>query len=137
MWQEFIMSVKKEDDDFDEEAAEDKEDETGSDVAGDEGLTNAWQYKLSVQKKRSGTPLTSKSANNNGEKGKVYCHSYDLSGKMQDQHEGWIESNGTSNGISIINCDSTSQSQDLRSSTFQLFHVCRKHIEAQIAAKPS
>jgi len=129
----------EEDDDFEEEAAEDKLDETGSDVAGDEGLTNAWQYKLSVQKKRSGTPLSSKSANNNG-KGKVYCHSYDLSGKMQDQHEGWVESNGTSNGISIINvnCDSSaSQSQDLRSSAFELFQICRKHIEDQLTAKPS
>ena len=72
----------------------------------------------------------------------MYCHSYDLSGKMQDQHEGWIDSNGgTSNCISIINdncdCDSASQSQDLRSSAFQLFHVCRKHIDDQIRAKPS
>merc|ERR1712238_530992 len=59
---------------------------------------------------------------------------------MQDQHEGWIDSNGgTSNGISIIdnNCDSASQSQDLRSSAFQLFHTCRKHIDDQITAKPS
>mmetsp|Transcript_16122 Transcript_16122/g.23603 ORF Transcript_16122/g.23603 Transcript_16122/m.23603 type:complete len:581 (+) Transcript_16122:175-1917(+) len=142
------------DDDFEEEAAEDRmrEDDTGSDanVAGDEGLTNAWQYRLSVQKKRSGTPLlASKSASNNrstnnGGKGKVYCHSYDLSGKMQDQHEGWIDSNhGASNGISIINCNdncdsaSASQSQDLRSSAFQLFHACRKHIDDQITAKPS
>lgn len=131
-----IGEEDEDDDDFEEEAAEDKLDETGSDVAADEGLTNAWQYKLSVQKKRSGTPLASKSVNNNG-KGKVYCHSYDLSGKMQDQHEGWVESNGTSNDISIINCDSSaSQSQDLRSSAFELFHVCRKHIEDQLTAKP-
>ena len=58
---------------------------------------------------------------------------------MQDQHEGWIDSNGTSNGITIINDDSASasQSQDLRSSAFQLFHACRKHIDDQITAKPS
>jgi hypothetical protein len=63
----------------------------------DEGLEIAWQYKKSVQQERLGTSGTTTGAaiSTNA----LFCHSYDLSGRMVDQEEGatkiepksWIE----------------------------------------------
>jgi len=50
---------------------------------GEEGLEIAWQYKKSVQEKmlaQSLAPKRSQSSSSN-----VFCHSYDLSGRMTDQ----------------------------------------------------
>ncbi|KAL7532326.1 hypothetical protein ACHAXR_004562 [Thalassiosira sp. AJA248-18] len=57
----------------------------------DEGLINAWQYRKSIQDKRSGIgghPNTDRSTSNGGSSGGgdgIYCHSYDLSKRMWDQ----------------------------------------------------
>lgn len=60
---------------------EDFEEEADELMGEDEGLTNAWQYKLSIQRERQGATIT-KSTNET----KTFCHSYDLSGRMEEQH---------------------------------------------------
>lgn len=61
---------------------EEEEDEAEGDA--EEGLEIAWQYKKSVQEERSGLEssrvTTTTTPNTN-----VFCHSYDLSGRMKDQ----------------------------------------------------
>jgi hypothetical protein len=50
----------------------------------DEGLQVAWQYKKSVQEQRSGLE-SSKSAVSSASNANVFCHSYDLSSRMNEQ----------------------------------------------------
>lgn len=61
---------------------EEEDEEEAEEKNADEGLEIAWQYKKSVQQERLAQSNTSASAmvNNN-----VFCHSYDLSGRMIDQ----------------------------------------------------
>lgn len=125
------------DEDFDEGEADDN-------VAhSDEGLKNAWQYKMSVQEERLGAPLaTSKSDSRSGSKapdGKTYCHSYDLSGRMEDQYTfNWIEDNDC---MFIFDCCSKAcpsfSCQNTRSYAMEFHHTCVKHIEERIEARPS
>jgi hypothetical protein len=52
----------------------------------DEGLVVAWQYKQSVQQERLAT-ANAGSANRTASLQDVFCHSYDLSGRMSDQEK--------------------------------------------------
>lgn len=49
----------------------------------DEGLEIAWQYKKSVQQERLAQPLAQNLSPSNTSN--IFCHSYDLSGKLADQ----------------------------------------------------
>lgn len=49
----------------------------------EEGLEIAWQYKKSVQQKMLAQPFTQKRSL--GSSSNVFCHSYDLSGRLTDQ----------------------------------------------------
>lgn len=62
---------------------EEEDEEEAEEQKADEGLEIAWQYKKSVQQERLAQSNTSTSSmvNNN-----VFCHSYDLSGRMIDQN---------------------------------------------------
>jgi len=52
----------------------------------DEGLEVAWQYKKSVQQERSGLgKAAQQAANRSPATGGIFCHSYDLSGRMNEQ----------------------------------------------------
>ncbi len=103
---EFTIIEEEEEFDDDEDHNDDKE---SSDEKGDALLQNAWQYKVSVQKERLGqTPSlipSRSSASSTGNGKREYCHSYDLSGKMEDQYNA-EKSNITKEGlgISIVNC---------------------------------
>jgi len=70
---------------------EEEEDETMEGTDADAGLTNAWQYKVSVQRERMGVTVSAPSSSKSNQ-GKVFCHSFDLGGKMVDQHDAdWMQ----------------------------------------------
>ena len=77
---ESISAIIEEEDEEDE--SENKVDELQS-TNNEEGLVNAWQYRKTIQDKRSG--VGSRSTNNTISGSGVYCHSYDLSKRMMDQ----------------------------------------------------
>lgn len=54
----------------------------------DDGLTIAWQYRESVQAERQGkSGTTSKSSSGASKSSSIFCHSFDLSGRLNEQ--GW------------------------------------------------
>jgi len=76
---------------LEEEEEEDEEKET------DKGLKVAWQYKLSVQRERLGLNndhkiKASAASAHNTTSTNVYCHSYNLSGRMNDQRSIAVDS---------------------------------------------
>lgn len=110
---------------------EEGETEKGDDK--DKGLLNAWQYKVSVQKKRLGIPMVPKS----NSKGLTFCHSYDLSGKLEDQYEkDWLTHN---RDIDIVNCSCNNcpplSCQNNLPCAFALYKQCVNHIDESIANK--
>jgi hypothetical protein len=63
---------------------DDEDDEDQGDA--DEGLVVAWQYKMSVQRERLATNVATPSMpSGRSSNSAVFCHSYDLSGRMADQ----------------------------------------------------
>lgn len=58
----------------------------------DEGLKVAWQYKMSVQRERLGFNKKQGGGSMSNSSSNVFCHSYNLSGRMQDQREVSIDS---------------------------------------------
>lgn len=67
---------------------EEEEDDDDNEAVTDEGLKVAWQYKLSVQRERLGMnkqQQATATGNNNCNISNVFCHSYNLSGRMKDQ----------------------------------------------------
>jgi len=130
-------------DDFDD-AEGDQDDqisgEQSSDKA-DEGLLNAWQYKVSVQRERLATPTQPSSSYQSRAKAgaKIYCHSYDLSKKMQDQYSNdWI---GENSKTSIVNC-SCQQCPTLccragRQCGVQLYRKCIENIRVTLKRNPN
>ena len=75
---------------LEEEEEEDEESET------DKGLKVAWQYKLSVQRERLGLsndyPKKASAASAHNTTSNVFCHSYNLSGRMNDQRSIAVDS---------------------------------------------
>ena len=68
-----------------EEEEEEAENDETQDLS-DEGLTIAWQYKASVQRERMGHNNASRSSSpRSSPSGNVYCHSYDLQGRLSNQ----------------------------------------------------
>jgi hypothetical protein len=114
------------DEDFEEEADEAKGE--------DEGLTNAWQYKLSIQRERQGAPITKSSIET-----KVFCHSYDLSGRMEEQHPpGWFLTDGRTHFLDCsCQCCPKLSCQGTRSCANALYQKCVKHIQDILNLNPS
>lgn len=94
--------IIEENEDFDEDVEHDDENDTTGEK-GDELLQNAWQYKVSVQKERRAQYSSSSFRNaQSSNTRKEYCHSYDLSGRMEDQYpQTWTE---VKSRISILEC---------------------------------
>lgn len=129
------FAIIEEDDDFDEEGEGDTIDTTGEKA--DEMLQNAWQYKVSVQRERRADHTVSSSSRSSSKVGsKIFCHSYDLSGKMEDQYpQNWEEE---SHRISIM--DYTYQQSSSKTTTLNgvdLFKKCLKHIKETIGQYPN
>jgi hypothetical protein len=72
----------------DEEGDQDKVEEAEA------GLEIAWQYRTSVQQERLAQTTTSSSST--AKSRNVYCHSFDLSGQMLEQHESFPVASETS-----------------------------------------
>jgi len=82
-----LLETLAEDDD---EELEDDDDDDNLDEEDkhEEGLKIAWQYRKDVQQERLGHTTSSSSAKKKSSatsSGNVYCHSYDLSGRLKDQ----------------------------------------------------
>jgi hypothetical protein len=108
----------------------------------DEGLTNAWQYKISVQRERMGAPVlfTRSSSSGGAGSGKIFCHSYDLGGKMVDQHpDSWVYPNENPN-MDFIDCACVHCPPfgcvESKSCAVMFFQSCLSRIQQQIAQHP-
>jgi hypothetical protein len=114
------------DEDFEEEADQGK--------AEDEGLTNAWQYKLSIQRERQGAPIT-KSANET----KIFCHSYDLSGRMEEQFPpNWIFTDSRTQFLDCsCQCCPSLSCNATRSCANHLYQKCVKDIQDILKLNPN
>lgn len=119
-------------DDTDADNDDFEEEETDLSKGAEEGLTNAWQYKVSVQQERFGKPISSKTPSTSNTAGKgsnVFCHSYDLSGKMEDQQDSHRLHD--SELIDIVHCAQS------RSSAISFFRTCIKYIQEKLQAYPN
>lgn len=114
---------------------EEDDDEENEDKV--EGLVNAWQYRKTIQDKRSGIG-SSRSTNNTIAGSGVYCHSYDLSKRMLDQFQ---DCNNDENPLlantDIVDCSQfcTSDSQDANDCQkrgLSLFCSLWKHIQSTL-----
>ena len=119
------FTIIEEDEDFDE-----GDDQNNTDEKGDELLQNAWQYKVSVQKERRAQYSSSqRSSQSSSSARKEFCHSYDLSRRMEDQHPpNWREDGS---GISIVDCSCCN------GSGVHLYNKCLEHIFDTIQKKPN
>jgi len=74
-----------------------EEDETeDAEEKNEAGLTIAWQYRKSVQSARMGKTGSTKATSSSGD---VYCHSFDLSGRLKDQDV------SRTNTVQLVDCD--------------------------------
>lgn len=100
-----IQEGDEEDDDFDESTEERARADEASDSC-DDGLLIAWQYRESVQKERLGYSAVACSSEANSDTDtlsrEVYCHSYDLAGRMIEQHD--ASTFISDSGIDIVEC---------------------------------
>ena len=138
---ESISAIIEEDENEDDEV-EDKVDELRS--KNEEGLVNAWQYRKTIQDKRSGIDCR---CENNAIGGRgVYCHSYDLSKRMFDQFNNYSDDqNPLFTNTNIFDCShplvrSTSEFRD--ANEFQkrglaLFRCIWKHIQSILHSNPN
>jgi len=128
------FAVIEEGDDFEEEDEAENAIATQKQIEkSDAGLKNAWQYKISVQRERLGQVASAPQKRSNDDD-RVYCHSYDLSGKMEDQNgSDWFQQNDK---ISVLNCSSSLSCNDFRSSAILFYQQCLKHIESQLNLHP-
>jgi hypothetical protein len=62
-----------------------EEEEEDEEADADEGLQVAWQYKKSVQEQRLGLQSSKSLVSSSSSTTNAFCHSYDLSGRMNDQ----------------------------------------------------
>lgn len=67
------------------EEDDEEEDADEGDAKNEEGLKIAWQYRKSVQRARHG--LDHKSSTRSSASDNIFCHSYDLSGRLSEQCE--------------------------------------------------
>ena len=141
-------TIQEGDHDEDEDEDDFEEEETtsnGADATGNEGLTNAWQYKLSVQRERgTGTGTGTGGSSARKPKGsKQYCHSFDLSGKMMDQHDASIPTGDVNihTHISILDCACSKcplfSCHQSRSCAVALYQSFVQHIQDKISQHPN
>ena len=114
---------ENEDEDFDDDG-----DILSEQKRNEEGLVNAWQYKLSVQEERMGLKQVNNPSNSNNST--VFCHSYDLSSKMK------FDTNHTQNNIRIVNCSLSTKTKYTKPNTmmraFLFYQSCINHIQKEL-----
>ena len=118
-----LMETLEEDD---EEEGDDDEDNEAA--KNEEGLKIAWQYRKNIQRERLGhdvsTTKSSTSSKSSGASDNIYCHSYDLSGRLSEQLEdregrATLEELAHLNGIQC--CDSGASCRSGRTCGFRLY----------------
>ena len=123
-----------------EEEEEDEDEEEAEKSNKDEGLVNAWQYRKSVQDKRSGMSGTSNnsSGTNSSVGDRVYCHSYDLSKRMPDQYTE-AEDNPLDTNTRIIDCSKalSSSTNEYQQQGMALFVSLWRHLQSTISTHPN
>jgi hypothetical protein len=75
-----LNTLQEEEEDDDDEPDHEQDD---GELDAEAGLNIAWQYRKDVQHERLGQPTTTSRRSQRTDT--VYCHSYDLSGKLSDQ----------------------------------------------------
>ena len=133
---------------IEEEEEEDDEENSNTEESNkDEGLVNAWQYRKSVQDKRSGMSGTSNnsSGTNSSSVGDgVYCYSYDLSKRMSDQYTE-TEDNPLDTNTRIIDCSKVLSSpstvingnMEHQQQGMALFCLLWRHLQSTISTHPN
>eukprot|EP00574_Skeletonema_japonicum_P010733 CAMPEP_0201718128 /NCGR_PEP_ID=MMETSP0593-20130828/3698_1 /ASSEMBLY_ACC=CAM_ASM_000672 /TAXON_ID=267983 /ORGANISM="Skeletonema japonicum, Strain CCMP2506" /LENGTH=516 /DNA_ID=CAMNT_0048208345 /DNA_START=40 /DNA_END=1590 /DNA_ORIENTATION=+ len=139
---ESISAIIEEEEDDDEES-EDKVDDSQN--KNEEGLVNAWQYRKTIQDKRSG--VGNRSANNMLSGSGVYCHSYDLSKRMMDQFRDYSnDQNPLLTNTNIVDCshpligNTTQQWNDTNECQkrgISFFRCVWKHIQTLLGNNPN
>jgi len=138
-----------EDDDEDEEDIGAMGDANVSKVDKDEGLVNAWQYKVSVQRERmgdfmsfgkSGISSSTSSRSTSSGNDKIFCHSYDLGGKMMDQlDDNWLNLKDNPHldfiDCSCANCPPLCCTES-KTCAVAFFQSCLLRIQEKIAQHP-
>jgi len=133
---------------IEEEEEEDDEDNSNTDESNkDEGLVNAWQYRKSVQDKRSG--MSGSSNNSSGTNSSVgdgvYCHSYNLSKRMSDQFTEETEDNPLNTNTSIVDCSNalsspstaTNGNMEYQQQGMALFCSLWRNLQSTISTYPN
>jgi hypothetical protein len=138
---ESISAIIEEDDE--DEDNEDKVDELQSNT--EEGLVNAWQYRKTIQDKRSG--IGSRSTNNTISGSGVYCHSYDLSKRMMDQFSDCRNvQNPLVTNTNIVDCSQplvgnttqhSNRANECQLRGLALFRCIWKHIQSLLSNNPN
>jgi len=129
--------IEEDDEDFDEVEEMDRDDVEMNPQEkmdrSDAGLTNAWQYKQSVQRERMGQTNLSSQKSKTERSDKVFCHSFDLNGKMQDQLAQRFADNQL---IQIVDCSCSDYPGkfcgDSRPHAISFYQRCLTHIETQL-----
>lgn len=137
---EAISAIIEEEDDEEEE-----ENSNTEESSKDEGLVNAWQYRKSVQDKRSGMSGTSNnsSGTSNSVGDGVYCHSYNLSKRLSDQFTEESEDNPLDTNTRIIDCSkalsstATNGNMEYQEQGVALFCSLWRNLQSTISTHPN
>lgn len=133
--QEDFAIIEENEEDFDEEGENERMD--GSNDKDEEILQNAWQYKLSVQRERRAEHSSqSKSLNANAN---MFCHSYDLSGRLRDQFPDttWDEQKQLISIVQYPHDRPNTQTEAYACNGVQLLKTCVQHIKETLSQKPN
>jgi hypothetical protein len=96
-----------------------EEEEDDEDDEAEKGLDIAWQYRKSVQRERLAQPAASKSSSKPSLN--VFCHSYDLSGRMSEQPTTVAATVDPSNHVVEVQCCQERPCRHSRTCGFGLF----------------
>jgi hypothetical protein len=114
-----------------EEDEEGEEEETDKN---EEGLKVAWQYRKSVQQERLGHDTSKPSSRSSASD--IYCHSYDLSGRLSDQLKS-REDHQTLEDVSHLNniqcCENATACSSGRTCGFRLYQRLLEELESLLA----
>mmetsp|Transcript_23200 Transcript_23200/g.35791 ORF Transcript_23200/g.35791 Transcript_23200/m.35791 type:complete len:499 (+) Transcript_23200:167-1663(+) len=97
------------------------------------GLQIAWQYRQDVQKERSGHSVKSGSTSGSSSSRDIYCHSYDLSGRMNEQ----APKDGSSVHIVNVPCGEGYTHTQSRQCGIRMYKQILNHLKQHIGPHPN
>ena len=137
---EAIAAIIEEDEEEDGEGDGDGTPGRGS----DEGLVNAWQYRRDVQESRSGMRSSGAAGRGGAPRGGaladgVFCHSYDMAGRMADQFGEGGGVNPLVENVAVVSCAAELKScrdGSAQGRAFALLRSLWRHIGARLDSRP-